>query len=90
MTDESNVELFNADSDTYDSNVRFDLPEQYRLYVLSAENVSARRVSTARYLLTANAALVTPCGFQTILVEGVYRIIRSHLPISSSRHCLTS
>ena len=31
MTDESNVELFNADSETYDSNVRFDLLEQYTL-----------------------------------------------------------
>ena len=34
-----------------------------------------QRVSTARYLLIANAALVTLCGFQTILIEGVHRII---------------
>ena len=75
MTDESKPKLFNVDGDTYDGDYKSDLLEQYKLYVLSAENVSTRRVSTVRYLLTANAALVALYGFQTILVDGVYRMI---------------
>ena len=41
------------------------LIEQYKLYVQSAENVSARRVQSSRYLLTLNAALVALYGFQS-------------------------
>ena len=41
------------------------LLEQYKLYVQSAENVSARRVASSRYLLTLSAALVALYGVQT-------------------------
>ena len=39
--------------------------EQYKLYVQSAENVSARRVASSRYLLTLNAALIALYGLQS-------------------------
>ena len=39
--------------------------EQYKLYVQSAENVSARRVASIQYLLTLNAALVALYGLQS-------------------------
>ena len=36
----------------YGDSFRSDLLEQYKLYVQSAENVSARRVASSRYLLS--------------------------------------
>ncbi len=51
--------------ETYDGSFKADLLEQYKLYVQSAENVSARRVQSSRYLLTLNAALVALYGFQS-------------------------
>ena len=44
---------------------RTGLLEQYKLYVQSAENVSARRVASNRYLLAINAALVALYGLQS-------------------------
>ena len=54
--------------ESYCGSFNVDLLEQYKLYVQSAENVSARRVASSRYLLTINAALVAlygilPAGF---------------------------
>ena len=37
----------------------------YKLYVQSAENVSARRVASSRYLLSLNVALAALYGFQS-------------------------
>ncbi|MDD9994596.1 MAG: hypothetical protein OXS35_02440, partial [Dehalococcoidia bacterium] len=37
----------------------------YKLYVQSAENVSSRRVTSNRYLLTINAAMVALYGLQS-------------------------
>ena len=51
--------------DSYGDSFKSDLLEQYKLYVLSAENVSARRVISNRYLLTINAALVALYGLQS-------------------------
>ena len=39
--------------------------EQHKLYVQSAEDVSARRVVSSRYLLTLNVALVALYGLQS-------------------------
>ena len=50
----------------YGGSFHADLLEQYKLYVQSAENVSARRVASSRYLLTLNAALVALYGFQSV------------------------
>ena len=51
--------------ETYGDSFNAHLLEQYKLYVQSAENVSARRVASSRYLLTINAALVALYGFQS-------------------------
>jgi hypothetical protein len=56
--------LVHYTKETYDGSFSTDLLEQYKLYVQSAENVSARRVASSRYLLTLNAALVAFYGLQ--------------------------
>ena len=58
-------DLFNHSSGTYEGSFNADLLEQYKLYVLSAENVSARRVASSRYLLTLNTALVALYGLRS-------------------------
>lgn len=51
--------------DTYGGSFHADLLEQYKVYVQSAENVSARRVAANRFMLTINAALVALYGLQS-------------------------
>ena len=65
MAGESGNGLFQFTGETYEGSFKADLLEQYKLYVQSAENVSARRVQSSRYLLTLNAALVALYGFQS-------------------------
>ena len=56
--------LINMTQGVYGGSFTTDLLEQYKLYVQSAENVSARRVASSRYLLTLNAALAALYGLQ--------------------------
>ena len=65
MTDRPDDTLIRYTADTYNGTFGNDLLEQYKLYVQSAENVSARRVASSRYLLTLNAALIALYGFQS-------------------------
>ena len=65
MSRESSNDLLCHMEDTYGGSFHTDLLEQYKLYVQSAENVSARRVTSNRYLLTINAALVALYGLQS-------------------------
>jgi hypothetical protein len=65
MSGESGNNLFQFTGEDYEGSFKADLLEQYKLYVQSAENVSARRVQSSRYLLTLNAALVALYGFQS-------------------------
>ena len=65
MSGESENGLFQFTVEDYGGSFKADLLEQYKLYVQSAENVSARRVQSSRYLLTLNAALVALYGFQS-------------------------
>ena len=65
MTKHPDKPLFNHSEGTYGDSFNAHLLEQYKLYVQSAENVSARRVASSRYLLTINAALVALYGFQS-------------------------
>ena len=51
--------------ESYRESFKADLLEQCKMYVQSAENVSARRVASNRYLLTINAALVALYGLQS-------------------------
>ena len=65
MSTGSGDSLFQFEAEDYGGSFKADLLEQYKLYVQSAENVSARRVQSSRYLLTLNAALVALYGFQS-------------------------
>ena len=65
MSTEEMKNVFNQSRETYEGSFNADLLEQYKLYVLSAENVSARRVASSRYLLTLNTALVALYGFRS-------------------------
>lgn len=64
MADQGDKRLILHTQDTYRGSFSADLIEQYKLYVQSAENVSARRVASSRYLLTINAILAALYGLQ--------------------------
>lgn len=66
MPDQPDKTLVRHSKETYGSDFGRDLIEQYKLYVQSVDNVSARRVSSGRYLLTVNAALIASYGFQPV------------------------
>ncbi len=65
MSEQSNKRLVHYTKETYGDSFGADLLEQYKMYVQSTENVSARRVASSRYLLTLNIALVTLYGIQS-------------------------
>ena len=65
MEDKSDQQLIQRTRGTCEGCFSTDLLEQYKLYVQSAENVSARRVASSRYLLALNAALVALYGVQS-------------------------
>ena len=65
MADQTVKRLVHYTKKDYAGSFNADLLEQYKLYVQSAENVSARRVASNRYLLTLNAALVALYGIQS-------------------------
>ena len=65
MLDQPPKCLVHSTKETYGNSFNTDLLEQYKLYVQSAENVSARRVASSQYLLTLNAALVALYGLQS-------------------------
>ncbi len=79
MPNEKNRRLFNYTKETYDGSFRPDLLEQFNVYVQSAENVSARRVASSRYLLTLNSALVALYGLQSAGSE--QRILALLIPV---------
>ena len=64
MADQHDKNLIRKGKGTYDDPFTAALLEQYKMYVQTADNVSARRVATSRYLLTLSAALVAVYGFQ--------------------------
>ena len=63
MPDSEKAKLFEHNEDSYGDSFKTDLLEQYKLYVQSAENVSARRVASSRLMLTLNTALIALYGF---------------------------
>lgn len=76
MSDNSDEQrLLRHTKDSYGDNFSGDLLEQYKLYVQSADNVSARRVSSGRYLLAVNVALVASYGFQLATVGQVLLLL---------------
>ena len=62
---EPSMVLFGHTKENYGDSFNTNLLEQYKLYVQSAENVSARRVASSRYLLTLSSALVALYGLQS-------------------------
>ena len=76
MGDKSARSLIRHTPDTYSGSFSTDLIEQYKVYVQSAENVSARRVISNRYLLALNAALVALYGLQSAnLGQGYWTLL---------------
>ena len=65
MSDAAAKRLIHHTQESYGKSFNADLLEQYKLYVQSAENVSARRVASSSYLLTLNTALVALYGLQS-------------------------
>ncbi len=66
MSDAAAERLIHHTKESYEGCFNADLLEQYKLYVQSAENVSARRVASSNYLLTLNTALVALYGLQSV------------------------
>lgn len=64
--------LIHLTKEAYDGCFSTALLEQYKLYVQSADNVSARRVSSNRYLLTINTAVLALHGFQSQNLSPLY------------------
>ena len=63
--------------DAYGDTFAADLLEQYKLYVHSAENVSARRIASNRLFLALNVGLVVLYGIQpavSVRVGGWFRL----------------
>ena len=52
-----------------------DLLEQYRIACVAADNVSTRRESSNRYLITLNTAIVALYGFQAAGAANPYLLI---------------
>lgn len=65
MDKKPSQQLIQQTRESYGESFSTGLLEQYKLYVQSVENVSARRVASSRYLLTINAALVALYGLQS-------------------------
>lgn len=61
----SNFKLVHHTEDSYRGAFLDHLVEQYKVLIQSADNASARRVASNRYLLTLNSALVALYGFQS-------------------------
>ena len=63
MNDQPDARLVRYTPETYEGSAfHTALLEQYRIYVQSAENTSARRIATNHYLLAVNTALVVLLG----------------------------
>ena len=66
MADPPGEGVIRCPRDVYGDTFTADLLEQYKLYVRSAEEVSARRIASTRLFLALNAGLVALYGIQTV------------------------
>ena len=64
MASQPGDDLVRSPSDAYGETFTADLLEQYKLYVGSAEQVSARRIASSRLLLALNAGFVALYGIE--------------------------
>ena len=97
-------DVVRCSKEAYGGTFTADLLEQYKLYVQSAEHVSARRLASSRLLLALNAGLaalygIQPAGFESgwavavpilgIVVSHLWsRIIRSHRELNRVKFAL--
>ncbi len=104
MTDRAGEGAVRCSRDAYGETFTTDLLEQYKLYVQSAEHVSARRLASSRLLLALSAGLaalygIRPEGFESgwalsvpvlgIVVSHLWsRIIRSHRELNRVKFAL--
>ena len=65
MPGQPDKRLIQLDEEQYGVSFKSDILEKYKLYVQSADNVSARRVASNGYLLALNSALVALYGLQS-------------------------
>ena len=86
MTGWPGEDVVRCSRNAYGETFTADLIEQYKLYVQSAEQVSARRLASSRLLLALNAGLaalygIRPEGFESgwALFVPVLGIVVSHL-----------
>ena len=70
MTDQQDENLIRKG--TYDDHFTTSLMEQYKVYIQTADNVSARRIATSRYLLTLSVSLIAVYGFQLSVLSQWY------------------
>ena len=85
MNDKPAQRLIHQCEEDYGESFKADLLEQYKLYVQSAENVSARRVASSRYLLTLDTALVALYGLQSInFGQGYWTLLIPAIGVSVS------
>lgn len=77
--------LIQSDRAAYGESFTADLLEQYKLYVHSAENVSARRVASSRYLLALNTAIIALYSIQSAgFGQGYWTLILPSIGIAVS------
>ena len=104
MTDRAGEGAVRCSRDAYGETFTTDLLEQYKIYVQSAEHVSARRLASSRLLLALSAGLaalygIRPEGFESgwalsvpvlgIVVSHLWsRIIRSHRELNRVKFAL--
>ena len=65
MVDQPDSHLIHIEKESYGEAFSTDLLEQYKVYIQSSENVSARRLTSSQYLLTLSAALIALYGLHT-------------------------
>lgn len=75
MVDLHDKDLVRQPKKTYDDSITSTLLEQYKMYVQTADNVSSRRVTTSRYLLTLSVALIAVYGFQSSVFNHGYWVL---------------
>jgi len=85
MADSHDGDLIRKDR-AYDDPLTTVVLEQYKAYVQTADNVSARRVSTSRYILTLSVALIAVYGFQSSFPHHWYAIALA--PVGVGVSCL--
>ena len=62
MSNKPDKPLIQHSKETYGESFQAHLLEQYKLYVQSADNVSARRIASIHYLLAINTAIIALYG----------------------------